>query len=269
MIFREESVNIAELTKDMLPETTSFLGYEIFTGKKEFFSSGVKGVVNTLNPHSYILARKDPAFSKALKASAWLLPDGVGIKIAARILAGKRIERIAGSDLHEVLIASLGRTGGSCFYLGSSEETLAEIKKRLAAEHPGIKAGMLSPPFMEVFGEKETSAMIDAVNSFSPDVLFVGMTAPKQEKWVFDNKERLNAPLICCIGAVFDFYAGTVRRPGKFWIRMGLEWLPRLIREPRRLWKRNFISTPLFLWHIMTEKAKMLFTFLKNRQDHD
>ena len=89
--------------------------------------------------------------------------------------------------------------------------------------------------------------MISAVNSFAPDALFVGMTAPKQEKWVHEHRDRLNAPLICPVGAVFDFYAGTVRRSGEFWIRMGLEWLPRLIREPKRLWRRNFISTPLFL----------------------
>lgn len=251
----------------MKHETISLLGYNVFTGKKEFFSSGVRGVINTLNPHSYILARKDPLFSEALKASAWLLPDGVGIKIAARILAGKRIKRIAGSDLHEVLITAQDKTGGSCFYLGSSEETLVKIRERLAAEHPLLMAGMLSPPFREVFDEKETEAMIDEVNSFSPDVLFVGMTAPKQEKWVFENRERIKVPLICCIGAVFDFYAGTVKRSGRFWINLGLEWLPRLLREPRRLWKRNFVSTPLFLLYVMCAKAKRIIAYSKNSQD--
>jgi N-acetylglucosaminyldiphosphoundecaprenol N-acetyl-beta-D-mannosaminyltransferase len=253
----------------MDPETISLLGYSVFSGKKEFFSSGVKGVINTLNPHSYILARKDPLFSEALKDSAWLLPDGVGIKIAVRVLAGKRIERVAGSDLHEVLITALGKTGGSCFYLGSSVETLAKIRERLKAEHPLIKAGLLSPPFREVFDEKETAAMIGEVNSFSPDVLFVGMTAPKQEKWIFENRERIKVPLICCIGAVFDFYAGTVKRSGRFWINLGLEWLPRLLREPRRLWKRNFVSTPLFLWYVMRAKAERNFAPPKNNQDNN
>jgi len=249
----------------MNPETISLLGYEIFTGKKEFFSTGVKGVINTLNPHSYIMARKDQQFREALKASSWLLPDGVGIKIAARILAGRNIDRIAGSDLHEELITYLGKTGGSCFYLGSSETTLKKIIERLGKEHPSLKAGTLSPPYREKFSEEETAAIIGTVNSFSPDVLFVGMTAPKQEKWVFGNRSAINAPLVCCIGAVFDFYAGTVRRPGRFWIRLGLEWLPRLLREPRRLWKRNFISTPLFLWHVLCEKNRMVFNALKNR----
>jgi N-acetylglucosaminyldiphosphoundecaprenol N-acetyl-beta-D-mannosaminyltransferase len=82
------------------------------------------------------------------------------------------------------------------------------------------------------------------------------MTAPKQERWVHDNRGNLNAPLICCIGAVFDFYAGTVKRSGQFWINAGLEWLPRLIREPKRLWRRNFVSTPLFLWYVFREKIQ-------------
>ena len=86
------------------------------------------------------------------------------------------------------------------------------------------------------------------------------MTAPKQEKWIYMNRDKLRAPVICAIGAAFDFYAGTVKRPGKFWIRMGLEWLPRLLREPRRLWRRNFISNPYFLLLVFSEKVKHLFT---------
>ena len=98
--------------------------------------------------------------------------------------------------------------------------------------------------------------MVEAVNNFKPQILFVGMTAPKQEKWVYTHKSQLDAKIICSIGAVFDFYAGTVKRPGKFWIQLGLEWFPRLLREPKRLWRRNFVSTPLFLWDVCLEKIK-------------
>jgi N-acetylglucosaminyldiphosphoundecaprenol N-acetyl-beta-D-mannosaminyltransferase len=237
-------------------KSTYILGYNIFSGNKEFFADGVIGVVDTLNPHSYVMARKDKRFQEALKTADWLIPDGVGIKYAARLLEKRVIEKIAGSDLHEIIISSLDKRGGSCFYLGSSEETLTKISERLAGEHPALRAGTYSPPFKEAFSEEENNAMISAVNSFSPDVLFVGMTAPKQEKWVHENRKRLNAPLICPIGAVFDFYAGTVQRSRQFWIRLGLEWLPRLLREPRRLWKRNFVSTPLFLWYILLEKIQ-------------
>ncbi len=237
-------------------ETISILGYNVYTGSRDFFADGVTGVVDTVNPHSYILARNDSLFNQALKSADWLIPDGVGIKYAAKILYGKNIEKIAGSDLHEIIINALDKKDGSCFYLGSTEQTLSKIRSRLTKEHPVIRVGAYSPPFREFFSEDESNEMINAVNSFSPDVLFVGMTAPKQEKWVYANRDKINVRLVCSVGAVFDFYAGTVRRPGRIWIRLGLEWLPRLIREPGRLWKRNLVSTPLFLWHVFIEKAK-------------
>lgn len=241
----------------MRDKIISILGYDVYAGTKADLASGTAGVIATLNPHSYIIARKDKKFREALQSADLLIPDGTGIQLAARVLQGRRIEKIAGSDLHEVIIDSLGRRGGSCFYLGSSEETLAKIRERLAAEHPSLRVGIFSPPFRERFTEEENDAMIRAVNSFAPEALFVGMTAPKQEKWVHEHRARLTVPLICPVGAVFDFYAGTVRRSGEFWIRMGLEWLPRLLREPKRLWRRNFISTPLFIFHLIREKIRL------------
>lgn len=235
----------------------SLLGYQVFSGGKEFFSDRFEGVVNTISPHSYIIARKDNIFSKALMASDFIIPDGVGIVMAARILAGKQIEKIAGSDLHTVIINALNERNGSCFYLGSSDATLGKIRERLSREYPALRAGSFSPPFKTLFSDDDNISMINTVNEFSPDVLFVGMTAPKQEKWVYQNKHLLNVPVICSIGAVFDFYAGRIKRPGKFWISIGLEWLPRLLREPRRLWRRTFISTPQFIWFVLCEKLRI------------
>lgn len=230
------------------------LGYNVFSGKKDFFFSGFKGVVNTISPHSYIVARKDSLFREALMASDIIIPDGIGIVIAARVLTGKQIEKIAGSDLHEAIIYSLNERNGSCFYLGSSEDTLRKIRERLSREYQAIRVGSFSPPYKTIFSDDDNVSMINVVNEFRPDVLFMGMTAPKQEKWVYENRHLINAPVICSIGAVFDFYAGTVKRPDKFWISIGLEWLPRLLREPHRLWRRTFISTPLFIWFVMQEK---------------
>lgn len=229
------------------------LGYDVFSERKEFFFNEIKGVVNTISPHSFIEARNDSKFHDALMASDIIIPDGVGIVMAARVLAGKKIVKIAGSDLHKEIINALNRRRGSCFYLGSSETTLQKIRERLLSEHPGIKVGTFSPPYKAVFKKEDTDSMINSVNDFNPDVLFVGMTAPKQEKWVYENRDQINAPVICSIGAVFDFYAGTVKRPSKFWISIGLEWLPRLLREPRRLWRRTFVSTPLFIWYVLLE----------------
>lgn len=240
------------------PNSLSILGYEVYAGNRDYFSDGVTGVVATLNPHSYVIARRDRLFREALRQTDILLPDGVGIQLAARVLEERTIEKIAGSDLHELVISALDKKDGSCFYLGSTEGTLKRISARITSENPRVRTGFHSPPFREHFTVEENDAMIKAVKTFGPDVLFVGMTAPKQEKWVYENRERLNVPLICCIGAAFDFYAGTVKRPGRIWIRMGLEWLPRLLREPRRLWKRNLVSTPLFLWYLLVEKFRCM-----------
>ncbi|MEX0275522.1 MAG: WecB/TagA/CpsF family glycosyltransferase, partial [Flavobacteriaceae bacterium] len=106
-------------------------------------------------------------------------------------------------------------------------------------------------PFKKVFSEKDSEEMIKAVNAFKPDVLFVGMTAPKQEKWVYVNGDQLNVNMVCSIGAVFDFYAGTVKRPSNVWINLGLEWLGRLLKEPRRMWKRYIYYGIIFLGHIV------------------
>lgn len=235
------------------------LGYNIFSGNKEFFTFISEGVINTLNPHSYVIARSDPQFHKALLASDYIIPDGIGIVMAIKILSGIYVEKIAGYDLHETIISSLNEHKGSCFYLGSSENTLSKIKERLSNEYPAVKVGTYSPPFKEVFSVEDNNEMIRAINNFAPDVLFVGMTAPKQEKWVFENRHKINAPVICSIGAVFDFYAETVMRPGKFWVSIGLEWLVRLLREPSRLWRRTFISTPLFIWYVLLEKIRLKF----------
>ncbi|WP_406684203.1 WecB/TagA/CpsF family glycosyltransferase [Seonamhaeicola sp. MEBiC1930] len=216
-------------------------------------------IINTINPHSYCEAKKDPSFKEALKCSDILLPDGQGIVLATRILYGKRITKIAGADIHEHLLKEANKKGLKVFYLGASANTLSLIEKRIQKDYPNIKVHTFSPPFKASFSKEDTSIMINEINLLKPDILFVGMTAPKQEKWVFSHNNKIETNLIVSIGAVFDFYAGTVKRSGAIWIKLGLEWLPRLIKEPRRLWRRNFISTPLFLRDMINAKYMKKF----------
>jgi N-acetylglucosaminyldiphosphoundecaprenol N-acetyl-beta-D-mannosaminyltransferase len=219
-------------------------------------------IINTINPHSYCVAKEDFQFQQALYASDVLLPDGIGIVYAAKLLVGKRIHKIAGSDLHAHLIQKANREGLKIFYLGASQDILQKIQNRLSKEKPNCIVGIYSPPFKAEFSQEDTTEMIAAVNAFVPDILFVGMTAPKQEKWVHAHKAQIDTRVICSIGAVFDFYAGSVRRSHSIWIKMGLEWFPRLLREPRRLWRRTFISSPLFLIDVFKFKISEL---AKNR----
>jgi N-acetylglucosaminyldiphosphoundecaprenol N-acetyl-beta-D-mannosaminyltransferase len=236
--------------------TTSFLNYTLFSGTLDELHSTGKSLINTINQYSYCIAEKDPVFKQALLGAEILLPDGVAITASLRFLTGKRIRKIAGADLHQHLLAYLNNKGGRCFYLGASEETLQKIQKRLAQEYPAVIAGFYSPPFKAVFSKADNASMIEAINAFQPEVLFIGMTAPKQEKWGYQFHNELDTRLTCCIGAVFDFYAGSIQRPAQIWISLGLEWLGRLLREPKRLWKRYLYYGPIFVAGMIREKFK-------------
>lgn len=230
------------------------INQHVFSGDLSSINLNKKTIINTINPHSYCVSKKDSIFQNALLKSDILLPDGSGIVLAAKFLNKKNIKKIAGADIHKHLLEDANKNGKKVFYLGAALKTLDLIEKRIGKEYPNIKMGSYSPPYKVKFSESDSEKMINQVNSFNPDILFVGMTAPKQEKWVTMHKNELNATITVSIGAVFDFYAGTVKRSSDFWINIGLEWLPRLLREPKRLWYRNFVSTPLFLWYMLKTK---------------
>lgn len=232
--------------------------YSIFSGDLSECLSNEKKLINTINQYSYCIAQTDSKFKEALQGSDILLPDGMAIVAAVQLLRGQKIKKIAGADLHQFLLEDLNKKGGTCFYLGSSQNTLLKITERLAIEYPNVQFQTFSPAYTSEFSAIENTQMIDAVNAFQPDVLFIGMTAPKQEKWAFLHKEQLNAKIICSIGAVFDFYAGTVIRPHPFWIKLRLEWLIRLLKEPQRMWKRYLYYGPVFIQLIVTEKIQQL-----------
>ena len=213
-----------------------------------------KILITTLNAHSYNITQKDEIFARSLAESDVLIPDGISVVWAVRLLTGTRLRKIAGADLFFHEMQRLNESRGSCFFLGSSEKTLEKIAERAALEYPDVKVGTYSPPYKPLFEASDNSAMISAVNAFRPGVLFVGMTAPKQEKWAFEHKDSLQTGHICCIGAVFDFYAGTVSRAPSWMIRLGLEWFYRLVREPSRMWRRYLIGNSKFIWLVLKEK---------------
>jgi N-acetylglucosaminyldiphosphoundecaprenol N-acetyl-beta-D-mannosaminyltransferase len=209
-----------------------------------------------INPHGYAAALHDHSYSDALHAADWLVPDGAGIVLASRFLGGQIRHRVTGSDIFWSVQEELDRKGNSkVFFLGSTERTLMKIRDRMAADFPRVRVvGTYSPPFKATYTPSEVDDMISAINSTAPDVLWVGMTAPKQEKWIHANHARLNVRFVAAVGAVFDFYTGQVKRSHPVFQRLGLEWLPRLLQEPRRLWRRMFISAPVFAWHVLQER---------------
>ena len=230
-----------------------FRQYTIYNGLLTNLSSK-KLLINTINAHSFNVANKDRFFKEALLESDILLPDGISIVLATQLLSGKRISKIAGEDLFYYQINKLQKTKGKAFFLGSNESTLNKISNRINSEFPNIKCETYSPPFKSEFSEKENKDIRTAINTFQPDVLFIGMTAPKQEKWAYQHFKDLKVGHVCCIGAVFDFYAGTVNRAPKWVITIGMEWLYRLIKEPIRLWRRYLVGNTRFVLAIFKER---------------
>ena len=140
-------------------------------------------------------------------------------------------------------------------FLGASNKVLSLIRERAAVDYPNLEVVTYSPPFKPEFSDEDNMAMIQAINKANPDLLWIGMTAPKQEKWTFQHWKELDIHChVGTIGAVFDFYAGTVERAPLWWQKHSMEWLYRLLFEPKRMWRRYVIGNPLFLWNILKEK---------------
>ena len=216
-----------------------------------------KVLINTINAHSYNVARKDQLFAEALTKGDYLIPDGMSVVKACKWLDAKSQpkERIAGADLFEFEMNKLNEKGGTVMFMGSSEKTLAKIVQQAAKVYPNLKVVTYSPPYKPEFNDEDNKDIINAINTANPDLLWIGMTAPKQEKWTYSHWNDLHIHChVGTIGAVFDFFAGNTKRAPQWWQEHGLEWLYRLIKEPRRMWRRYIIGNTVFLWHMLGEK---------------
>lgn len=216
-----------------------------------------KVLINTINAYSFDVAQKDEQFAEALRNGDYLIPDGASIVKACQWLKSKSQpkERIAGWDLFQIEMEKLNAKGGKCFFMGSSEQVLALIKEKATKDYPNITVQTYSPPYRPEFSEEENKDIINAINAARPDLLWIGMTAPKQEKWTYQHWHELDIHChVGTIGAVFDFYAGTVKRAPMWMQNHILEWFYRLINEPKRMWRRYLIGNLLFIWNIMNER---------------
>lgn len=225
-----------------------------------------KLLINTVNAHSFNTAKKDQLFADALTNGDVLIPDGVSIVKACKWIKAKSQpkERIAGWDLFSFEMEKLERESEELrtkseeskivMFMGSSQKVLDLIVKRAAEVYPHLKVVTYSPPYKPEFSDEDNKAIIDAINAANPDLLWIGMTAPKQEKWTYSHWNELNIHChVGTIGAVFDFFAGTVERAPIWCQKHGLEWLYRLMKEPKRMWRRYIIGNSLFLWNMVKE----------------
>ena len=235
-----------------------FYNYSIFNGTLNHLTRRIDSscklkksnpiIINCINPHSFIVSLKDYIFCKSLLNTNLNLIDGIGIYIYLKFFRKlNRVNRITGYDIFEKLL----NKDLKFFFLGGDNRTTTIISEKLKEK----KVQTWSPSYSENFSEKENKSIIKKINKFKPNILFIGLTAPKQEKWSYQNRNKLHCNCIINIGAVFDYYAGIYYRAPKFFRKIGSEWLFRLLQKPS-MWKRTFVSGIIYFIYICVFKKQ-------------
>ncbi len=205
--------------------------------------------------HGLWEAHCDREFKRMVNSAALWLPDGIAPVWIARLRGMRSACRIPGAELMEAFLAKADFAGYRSFFYGDTEETLQRLGAVLAERYPGhVVAGTLSPPFRPISPE-EDDEQVRAINRARPDVLWVGLGTPKQDRWIYEHRDRLEVPVAVAVGAAFRFLTGQVSRAPAWIGKMGLEWAYRLAMEPRKCWKRCFLQGPQFVAHVVMELA--------------
>jgi N-acetylglucosaminyldiphosphoundecaprenol N-acetyl-beta-D-mannosaminyltransferase len=208
-----------------------------------------------LNPHSIVMASADAKLQDFFLGGTELFCDGVGLSIASRLVNHRRIHRVWGQEFFLAVSGELsGRGTGRVMFLGGRDSTIDQLLERYRRDFPGIsQLAYYVPPFKTEFSSEDLAQMAERVTAFRPDVLWIGVGSPKQEKLLQTLQPLCRVPCAAAIGAVFDFYCGHVSL-GPPWVqKLGLLWAYRLVIEPRRLWRRTFVSAPLFMLKVLRE----------------
>lgn len=216
-----------------------------------YLENNDKKIIFTPNPEFVMNALKDKEFMEILNKSNLNIADGIGIVIGAKILGYNLKERVAGFDLVQKVFFNLKNTNKTVYFLGSNEENINLAKSIMEEKYKGLK---IVGTHNGYFKEEEGNIIIDKINEIGPDLLLVGLGSPRQEKWIYNNKDRLNVKVMIGIGGSFDVMSGNVKRAPSLFIKLNLEWFYRLITQPTRF--KRMLKLPLFLVEILKYKIK-------------
>lgn len=199
------------------------------------------------NVHTTVTAHDDPSYRAVQNGAVMALPDGGPLSQYSRRKGFAQAARVTGPDLMKEMLRESAQKHYRHYFYGSTQETLDILREKITRNYPGaVIAGMVSPPFRPLT-EEEDAAAVAAINEARPDFVWVGLGAPKQERWMAAHQSRVHA-LMLGVGAAFDYEAGNIRRAPRWMQRCNLEWLYRLLQDPKRLFKRYFVTNTKFLW---------------------
>jgi N-acetylglucosaminyldiphosphoundecaprenol N-acetyl-beta-D-mannosaminyltransferase len=230
-----------------LPLAADTIGGWIRADRREYVCvTGVHGVIES---------RRDTTVRAIHNAASLVVPDGMPLVWLLRLAGHRNAGRVYGPDLMLCLLERSVAQNLTHFFYGATETTLSQLQAKLTARFPGLRViGTLAPPF-RALTPAEDNEVTAAINRANPDVVWIGLSTPKQEIWMAEHRARLNAKVLLGVGAAFDFHAGRRRQAPSWMQRSGLEWLFRLYQEPRRLGRRYLYSNSRFLLEIVAQKT--------------
>lgn len=238
-----ERVNIIGNRIDCFPDFPSLYSHLLQSLKV----AKKAGYITVNNVHTMMEAYNNPSFKEILNNSSLSIPDGKPLEIVGKLKGCSGISRLFGPTLMEKFIDWGRKDGVKHFFIGSSHATLDLMKAVISQKYPGAQVcGAVSPPFLPV-NEWPNETYIQMINQEKPDFIWVGLGAPKQEAWMSNHCPSINYGYMVGIGAGFDYLAGNTKHAPKWMKNASLEWLYRLVQEPRRLWKRYFLTIPPFI----------------------
>jgi N-acetylglucosaminyldiphosphoundecaprenol N-acetyl-beta-D-mannosaminyltransferase len=203
--------------------------------------------------HGVIESQRNEELRRIHNAAGLVTPDGMPLVWLSRLMGFRHVERVYGPDLMLAMCERSTAWGYRHFFYGGGPGVAEKLAAGLQSRFPGLKlAGTYAPPFRSLTPE-EDRAVVECINAAQPDIIWVGISTPKQERWMAAHVGRLSAPVLAGVGAAFDFQAGLKRQAPRWVQRSGLEWVFRLLMEPRRLWRRYLLNNPRFLWLILLQ----------------
>jgi N-acetylglucosaminyldiphosphoundecaprenol N-acetyl-beta-D-mannosaminyltransferase len=212
-------------------------------------------MIQAVNTDSIVKANIFEEMARVSNKADLSLADGMPLVWVSKFMGKPLKERVTGPDFFEKFNEIADRYSYSYYFLGSTEEVVEKMIKNIGDRYPGIMAaGYCCPPFGDMKDENQNIDICNKINAAKPDVVWVSFGCPKQERWIVENKDKINAAVIMGIGAAFDFVSGRVKRAPIVFQKAGLEWLYRVYKEPRRLWKRYFIYGPLFIKYVILNR---------------